>query len=120
MDKMPEGDLCFNQSLLTKCIFKGMTLKQTAREMGCAISTVSYYLNQLYAKYNAKTRNEFQLNVLAKIINSYKETINRKNERIVALENEVDEARNILSGINSGIENPIVFDYWINESKKFI
>ena len=120
MQDYTDNVTCFDKAFLTKCIFKGMTLSAIAREMNVATSTVSYYVGQLYSGYGVKTRNDFVVKVLGQIIQNYKQVISVKNTKIVELENKTDEILSILKGISTSAKNPIVLDYWISESKKFI
>ena len=72
------------QKLITKCILKGMTLKQIALELNYAKSTVSYKAKKLFKDFRANDRFEFCINVFAVIIKRYK-------DRITALEAEIEK-----------------------------
>lgn len=108
------------QIQIAKCILKGMTISQIAKKMCCSHSAVSYQINILYSKYNSKSRNDFILRVFSEIIDNYKKQIEQKNERIRALESDMEEVRNILFLLSTNRNNPGVFDYWAQEGKKYI
>lgn len=108
------------QLQIAKCIFKGMTITQMAKSLHCAKSTISYQINILYQKYRAKSRHDFILKVFGEIIENYKKMVEEKNDRIFTLEREIEEIKNILQILSCNRNNPSVFDYWSQETKKFL
>ena len=80
--KSKDNKLSSSESLIVKCIFKGMTIAQIAKQIHCSQSCVSYHLNSLYTKYKAKNRNEFILSVFGEIIDNYKSLIDLKNSKL--------------------------------------
>ena len=51
MSDKAKDKLSENQSLIVKCVFKGMTIAQIAKKIHCSQSSISYHLNILYSKY---------------------------------------------------------------------
>lgn len=103
---------------LAKYIFKGMTVSQIAQTMHCSKSTAMYQINLLYSKYNAKTRNEFFLNVFSEIIDNYKRMLEEKNEKITSLEKNNSEVKSLLKVLFENKNNPGAFNYWTQEIEK--
>ena len=65
-------DKLHEQKVITRCILKGMTLKQIAQELNCAKSTASYKTRNLYIQYSANDRFEFCINLFTKLVQEYK------------------------------------------------
>lgn len=120
MQNTIDGNQSNEQLQIAKCIFKGMTISQMSKLLNCAKSTISYQINLLYQKYKAKSRHDFILKVFGEIIENYKRIVQEKNDRIYSLEREIEEIRNILKLLSCNRNNLSVFDYWIQEAKKFL
>ncbi len=70
------------QKIITRCILKGMTLKQIAQELHCAKSSISYKTKKLFQDFNASDRHEFVINIFTKMITQYKNQIDKLQEEI--------------------------------------
>lgn len=105
---------------IIKGIFKGMTISQIACEMCCSVSTVSYHINSLYAKYKAKTRVEFIINVFAEIVEKYKVTIDKKDIQISALLGKYKKLKVLLGEIIENKNSSTRFEKTLSEAKKYL
>lgn len=70
------------QKSITALILKGLTLKQIAKELHCAKSTISYKANKLFKEFNAKDRHEFVVNIFTNIITRYKNQITKLQQEL--------------------------------------
>lgn len=120
MSKKQDDKLSENQSLIVKCIFKGMTIAQIAKQIHCSQSCVSYHINSLYTKYKAKTRSEFILSVFNEIVDNYKSLIDLKNSKIIYLSAQNAKLKNILSNLVLWEKNPDTYKFWVSEAKKYL
>ncbi|MBQ4646492.1 MAG: helix-turn-helix transcriptional regulator [Candidatus Gastranaerophilales bacterium] len=120
MLKKSDKALSENHSKIVKCIFKGMTIAQIAKEMYCSQSCVSYHISSLYAKYKAKTRSEFILSVFGEIMDKYKSLIDLKNSKIIYLNKQNINIKKILEGLIINQENKEAFEYWVLQAQKYI
>ena len=120
MLKKVKDKLSNNQSLIVKCIFKGMTIAQIAKQIHCSQSCVSYHINSLYAKYNAKNRSEFILSVFSEIIDNYKSLIDLKNSKISYLLAQNSKLKKILSNLSDMEKNSDTREYWVLEAQKYL
>ena len=120
MLKKADRNLSENQSKIVKCIFKGMSIAQIAKEMYCSQSCVSYHINSLYSKYNAKTRSEFILSVFGEIIDNYKSLIDLKNSKILYLASQNVKLKKIIQGLLNYNNKSDDLEYWSSEAKKYI
>lgn len=120
MFKKTDGKLSINQSLIVKCIFKGMSIAQIAKQIHCSQSCVSYHIKALYKKYKAKTRSEFILSVFGEIIDNYKSLIDLKNSKITYLLTLNTKLKKILFNLTKDTKNSDTQEYWISEAKKIL
>lgn len=120
MLKNPKDKLSDNQSLIVKCIFKGMTIAQIAKKIHCSQSCISYHINSLYAKYKSKNRSEFILSVFSEIIDNYKSLIDLKNSKISYLLSQNSKLKKIISSLIIYEKNSSTHDYWVSEAKKYL
>ncbi|MBR5304032.1 MAG: ArsR family transcriptional regulator [Candidatus Gastranaerophilales bacterium] len=120
MSDKAKDKLSENQSLIVKCVFKGMTIAQIAKKIHCSQSSISYHLNILYSKYKAKTRNEFILSVFGEIIDNYKSLIDLKNSKIEYLFAQNNKLKKILNNLTNKNNTSDMQEYWISEAKKYI
>ena len=118
MLKKTDEKLSENQSLIVKCIFKGMTIAQIAKQIHCSQSCVSYHISSLYEKYKAKTRSEFILTVFAQIVDNYKSLIDLKNSKVTYLLAQNNKLKKILANLLDDEKTPDDHNYWVLEAKK--
>ena len=104
--------------LIAKCIFKGMTNAQIADKINCSQSSVSYKLNALFSKYNAKNKIEFIIHIFAQIMSSNKERIKIQEETIKYYEKEIENIKKIIIGLLKNRRHPENYQYWCLEAKK--
>lgn len=117
MSKKSDGKLSENQSKIVKCIFKGLSLAQIAKEMFCSQSCISYHVNSLYAKYNAKNRSEFILSVFSEILDNYKSLLDLKNSKIAYLVAQNKKLKRVILGLLENKNKSDAFEYWASEAK---
>ena len=58
--------------------------------------------------------------VFREIIENYKKLLVDKVEETLLAKKELDEIKNIIFSIAKNRDNPVVLDYWICESKKYL
>lgn len=120
MLKNSDRNLSENQSKIVKCIFRGMSITQIAKVIGCSTSCVSYNINSLYEKYKAKTRSDFILSVFGQIVDRYKSLIKLKNAKISYLSNKNKQLQEILLKLLDHKNNSDTYEYWVSEAKKLL
>ena len=116
MGRSLSNKLEFEHKFVTKCILKGMTIPQIAKELDCSSSTVSNRIKKLFKQYNASCRSEFIMNVLAEIIKKDRKTLKEKEEELICyqkvlskvcyLKNKEIELRNYLNKLEQELYLP--------------
>ncbi len=82
------------QKILTKCIFKGLTIAQIAHILNYSQSTISYRIKVLFKKYNVKGRVEFILRVFSDVIERYDKQIENFEKEVENLKLEIEKLKN--------------------------
>lgn len=98
---------------VAKCLIKGMTISQIAQRLDCSTSTVSNRIKKILAKYNAKSRGEFILNVLAEIIKKDREKLEIKDDKL-------NKYYQIFSQLNELKENKDKLQAYVSRLTKFL
>ncbi len=88
MNSLTDPDKILEQKIITRCVLKGMPIKQIASRLNCSISTASYKTKQLFKHYKANDRHEFYVNVFTKLICEYKNKIEKLEQEIENLKNK--------------------------------
>jgi len=84
------------EKAIIRYILQGLTRKEIANKLNYSRSAISYQINNLFEKYNARTRHEFTLQFMAKVIYAKNQEIDNCNIRIYALENEIVKLKQAL------------------------
>lgn len=82
MKRTINPDKIYEQKIITRCILKGMTLKQIAACLNCAKSTASYKTRKLFIEHGASDRFEFCINIFTKLICEYKNKLQKLEDEI--------------------------------------
>lgn len=120
MPKITNKKLLNEQSFITKCIFKGMSNEQIAKELKYSTSTISNRMTVLFKKYNAKTRFEFVLGILAEVIKNHKNIINKTEDEIERLNERIEKAETILLNIIKSENDRQSTKIWIKNAQKYL
>ncbi len=72
---MKEKELATECKQIIRCIFEGLTTKETAQRLNYSKSTVSLRMRYIFDKYNAKNKIEFVILVFSELLNKNKKKI---------------------------------------------
>lgn len=120
MRKVFKDKLVEEHKLITKCIFRGLTIAQIAEKLNYSQSTVSNRMNSLFEKYSAKTRFEFILSVFGEVIGENKNQIYKRDLKISKLCEEISELTTILSSLVENSDDKKRFAFWLKKAKVFL
>ena len=83
LNNFKKNDKTNEQKIITKCLLKGMTLKQIAIKLNCSKSAVSYKARVLFREYQAHDRFEFCINIFSRLIIKYKNEIEKLKQELM-------------------------------------